>query len=88
MEDEALQLLREIKGSLSIVLGSNKLPSDKQLSAESLDNAVKEFQKLSIERKEWIESENIDKYIKGAPWRCGPFIIKQFGFTNYFKNFK
>jgi hypothetical protein len=29
MSDEALQILKEIKESLSIVLGTNKLPAEK-----------------------------------------------------------
>ena len=56
-----------------------------QFSKAYLDKAAKEFKKLSIERGEWVEESKIDKIIRDAPYRCGAFIQREFGFTNFFK---
>ena len=83
MADEILQILKEIKESLSIVLGTNKLPAEKQFSMEALDKASKEFKKLRKENDQWVMSYDIHKYIKSAPYNnVGNFIRDEFQFTN------
>jgi hypothetical protein len=67
------------------VIVSSDLPVKEQFSGEALNKAANEFQKLRIERGEWITDSDISKIIKKAPWRAGVFIIKEFLFKNYFK---
>lgn len=83
MKDEALEILKEIKESLSIVLGTNKLPTEKQFSIEALDKAAIEFKKLRKEHDQWVVGYEIHKYIKSAPYNnVGNFIRDEFQFTN------
>lgn len=83
MKDEALEILKEIKESLSIVLGTNKLPAEKQFSIEALDKAAIEFKKLRKEHDQWVVGYEIHKYIKSAPYNnAGNFIRDEFQFTN------
>ena len=84
-QKEILDEIKQLKNVLAKIIGSSELPAKEQFSVEAVEKAAKEFQKLSIERGEWVLDEEISKYIKGAPWRCGKFIIDEFGFTNYFK---
>ena len=75
MKDEAIILLKEIKESLSIVIGTNNLPAEKQFSIEALNKAAKEFSKLRKDYNQWISGYNIPKYIKSAPYNnVGNFI--------------
>jgi hypothetical protein len=81
------QILKEIKGLKALfaqLIGTSELSSKEKFSKEALDKAAKEFQKLSIERGEWVHDGDINKYIKNAPYRAGNFIRQEFGFTNYF----
>src|SRR5690606_33616731 len=64
-------------------------PHGERFSTEALDQAAKYFQKLSIDRGEWIEEWDIGKIIKDAPYnKAGAFIRTEFGFSNYFKRGK
>jgi hypothetical protein len=56
-----------------------------KFSKEAISRAAKEFQKMAIERKEWVTGDEIQKVIKHADWRSDWIIIGTFGFTNYFK---
>ena len=85
MEEKILKEIKEIKSILSQVIGSSELPVKLQFSKEAISKAAAEFQKLSIERGEWIEENEISKIIKKAPYYSGKFIIEKFDFTNYFK---
>ena len=85
MEKEILSEIRQLKAAISKLIGTSELPAKEQFSKESLDKAAKQFQKLSIERGEWIEEYIIDKYKKNARHRAGIFIRQEFGFSNYFK---
>lgn len=85
MPDELLIEIRQLKHALAHVLGVADLPEGQQFSEETLDKVAKEFQKLRIEREEWISDSDISKYIKNAGYRAGNFIREKFNFTNYFK---
>jgi hypothetical protein len=85
MQNELLAEIKELKTLLAKLIGTSDLPAKEQFSIDALDKAAKRFQKLSIERGEWIEDGNIDKFIKHAPYRAGTFIRQEFGFSNFFK---
>lgn len=85
MEKEILLEIKQLKAAISKLIGTADLPAKEQFSTEALDKAAKQFQKLSIERGEWVEEYNIDRYIKNARYRAGAFIRQEFGFSNYFK---
>lgn len=85
MEKQILDELQVLKNLVAHIVGTSGLPQDEQFSKEHLDKAAKAFQKLSIERGEWIDESDISKVIKGAPYQSGKFIQKEFGFTNCFK---
>ena len=85
MENKLLSEIKELKAAISILIGTSDLHPKDQFSKEALDKAAKQFQKLSIERGEWISDGDIHKYIKKAHYRAGSFIIREFNFTNYFR---
>lgn len=85
MQTELLSKIEELKNAITILIGTSDLPAPEKFSKEALDKAAKQFQKLSIERGDWVYNGNIDKYIKGAHYQAGAFIIREFKFTNYFK---
>lgn len=85
MQKELLAEVKELKTLIAKLIGTSDLPTTEQFSKEALDKAAKQFQKLSIERGEWVEDSNIDKCIKHAPYRAGTFIRQEFGFSNFFK---
>lgn len=80
-----LKELKEIKNVLAQLTGSSDLPKKEQFSKAALAEAAKAFRKLSMERGEWIADDRIGSIIKNAPYRAADFIIKEFGFLNYFK---
>lgn len=84
MEDRILKEIKELKSVIAQVIGSSELPAKQKFSKEAIAKAAKEFEKLSIERGEWLVESDIRKVIRKAPWRAGKFIIEKFGFTNYF----
>ena len=85
MQSELLSEIRSLKAAIATLIGTSDLSPKEQFSKEALDKAAKQFQKLSIERGDWISDSDISKFIKKAPYRAGTFIIKEFQFSNYFK---
>jgi hypothetical protein len=85
MEKEILHELRELKNIISQVIGSSDLPKQERFSKDAIAKAAKEFQKMAIERGEWVKEDDIAKYIKNAGWRSGAFIREHFSFSNHFK---
>ena len=85
MQNQLLAEIKELKTLLAKLIGTSDLPAKEQFSIDALDKAAKQFQKLSIEREEWIEDGKIDRFIKHAPYRAGTFIRQEFGFSNFFK---
>ena len=86
MQKELLAEIKELKAAISTLIGTSDLHPEEQFSKEALYKAAKQFQKLSIERGEWVNDSDITKYIKNAHYRAGAFIIREFNFTNYFKS--
>jgi hypothetical protein len=84
MQREILAEIRELKALMAKIIGTADLAPENQFSVEALDKAALEFEKLSIQRGDWVIDDNIEKYIKNAPWRAGRFIRENFGFRNYF----
>lgn len=85
MEEKILKEIKELKSLLAQLIGSSELPVKQQFSKEAITKAATEFQKLSIERGEWVTENEISSIIKKAPSYSGKFIIEKFEFTNYFK---
>jgi hypothetical protein len=89
MQKQILQEVKELKIAIAKVIGADLLLPEEPFSEEALNKAAKEFQKLSIERGEWVDDCHIKKYIKSAPYAgAGAFIKQEFFFTNYFKKGK
>jgi hypothetical protein len=84
MEDQVLKELKAVRKLLSELIGTEELPTRQKYSKEAIETAAKEFKTLSINRGKWIENGDISKFIKGAPYGSGKFIIEKFGFANYF----
>jgi hypothetical protein len=85
MEDRIFTELKHIRKLLSEVVGTTDLPATQKFSKESLSKAAKEFRKLSIERGQWIPSNELHKIINNAYWNSAKIIIEKFEFSNYFK---
>jgi hypothetical protein len=85
MEDRVLHEVMKIRSLISQLVGTNDLPVKEKFSKKAIAKAAKEFQKLSIERGEWLASHELHKIFDGAYWDAGKTIIEKFEFTNYFK---
>lgn len=88
MNKEIVNELQAIKSILANLVGTYNMPEGERFSIDALNKAAERFQKLSIERGDWIEEWDIDKVIKSAPWKAGAFIRSEFGFSNFFKRGK
>ena len=85
MQKQILTEIRELKSLISKVIGTSDQFPDNPFSTDALDRASREFERLSIQRGNWVKERDIQEHIKSAPWRCGKFIREEFGFQNYFK---
>lgn len=85
MEDKVLSEIKQIRKLLSELVGTTDLPASQKFSKEAISKAAKEFRKLSIDRGNWIPTDEIHRIIKLAPWHSGKTIIEKFEFSNYFK---
>jgi hypothetical protein len=86
MDKQILDEIFLIKTILSKLIGTSDGVSSDRFSNEALNKAATEFQKMSIERGDWISENNLNKYIKDAPYNgAGKFIRENFEFKNYFK---
>ncbi len=81
MQNELLAEIRSLKSAIATLIGTSDLSPKEQFSKEALSRVSKQFQKLSIDRGDWICDNDISKFIKKAPYRCGAFIIKEFQFS-------
>jgi hypothetical protein len=70
------------------LIGTSDSPKGQQFSKEALDAAAKQFQKLMIERGDWVADNDLYKYFKNAHHGAGALIRQEFGFSNYFKRGK
>lgn len=84
MEEKILKEIKDLKSIIAQVIGLSELPAKQKFSKEAITKAAKEFQKLTIERGEWLSESDIHKVIRKAPWRAGKFIIENYGFTKLF----
>ncbi len=55
MQKEILSEIKELRTALTQVLGISNFPPDQQFLKEALNKAAKEFQKLNIERGQWVQ---------------------------------
>lgn len=85
MQQQILNELKQLKEVLAILAGTANLSTREQFSRPALDKAAKQFQKLAIERDEWVNDDKISKYIKNAGYHAGNVIRSEFLFKNYFK---
>jgi arginine/ornithine N-succinyltransferase beta subunit len=59
MQNEILAEIKELRTALTQVLGISDLPPDQQFLKEALNKAAKEFQKLNIERGQWVADHSV-----------------------------
>jgi hypothetical protein len=85
MQNKILEELKGLKAIIAKLIGTIDLPLAEQFSNDAVLQAAKQFQKLSIERGEWVDEHSIHKYLKNAHYGTGTFIRQEFGFSNYFK---
>lgn len=85
MDTVVLKEIKQLKFAISQLIGTSELATNDRFSKGALSRVAKDFQKLSIERGDWISDHDIHKVIKGAPLNPGKLLISQFGFKNYFK---
>lgn len=84
-QEQILNEIKELKSIIAKLVGLSGQSTDKPFSTEALEKAAKLYQKLSIERGDWVNSHDINKHIKSASYNPGNFIIKELEFSNYFK---
>lgn len=85
MEQQILIELQEIRSLLAIVVGTAEQPKEKQFSMEALEKAAIAFQKMTIERGDWITESDLPRHLGPCPWRPGAFIREAFSFDHYIK---
>jgi hypothetical protein len=87
MEQENLLLreIQELKAILSTVIGTADRVGEDRFSTEALNQAAKLFQKMSVERGDWVDEDDLPKYLGPCPYRAGAFIQKEFTFTSWIK---
>ena len=59
MQKELLAEIKELKTAISTLIGTSDLLPEEQFSKEALAKAAKQFQKLSIERGEWVNDSDM-----------------------------
>ena len=84
-EDEVFSELKQIRKILSAIIGTSDLNEKEKFSQEAITKAAKEFQKMQIERGEWVGGYDIRKVIKHSTYNSPKLLIDQFQFKNYFK---
>jgi hypothetical protein len=77
--------IQELKAILAIVIGTADRVGVDRLSTEALEQAAKLFQKMSIERGDWVDEDDLPKFLGPCPWNAGAFIRKEFAFTSWVK---
>lgn len=82
---EVLIELKSLKTLIAQLMGSANPTAKNPFSKDELVKAEKEYKNLCIQRGEWIDTHDIPKVIRSAPWDAGSFIRDEFHFTNYFK---
>lgn len=85
MQNQILSELKEVKNILAKLSGTSEMPKSEQFSQLALDKAAKAFQRIEVERGEWVSENDIGKYLKSACWTAGKFIRTEFGFNNCIK---
>src|SRR5580658_8020630 len=80
-----LEELQELKSILSIVIGTADRVGEDRFSTEAIQEAAKLFQKMSIERGDWVSEKALEQYLGPCPWSAGAFIRKEFAFTSWVK---
>jgi len=84
-EEKILSELRQVKRLLTVLLGTEDLPTKEKFSRAAITKAASEFKKMQADRGEWIASGDVSEIIKHAPYNPATMLIEEFHFTNYFK---
>lgn len=84
-DNAVLKELQELKAILAIVIGTADRVGEDRFSTEALNEAAKLFQKMSIERGDWVSEKLLEDYLGPCPWNSGAFIRKEFAFTSWVK---
>ncbi|SRR5258706_8618442 len=86
MQKQILAELKELKAIIAKVIGTGDLPPDERFSIEAIDKAAKDFHRMEKERGDWVNEQDIGKYLKGGGWRSAKFIRTEFSFNACIKN--
>jgi len=78
-----LREIQELKAMLAIVIGTADRVGEELFSREALAEAANLFKKMSIDRGEWVDEEELPKYLGPCPYNVGTFIRKEFAFTSW-----
>lgn len=85
MEEQVLKELKEIKDLLAHLTGTHDLPKKDRFSKAAIAKAAKEYQKLAMQRDDWIPRWKFNKVFMETPRNCEKVLIEKFKFTNYYK---
>jgi hypothetical protein len=88
MEKEILEELKQFKSLFLKVTGTSDIPATEIFKKEALDKAAKQFQKMEIQRGEWVAESDLSNYFKDVSWMAGKFIREEFEFTAWIKHGK
>lgn len=85
MEDKIYTELKELRLLLARLIGTADQPVENQFSQEAVEKAAKAYQRMTIERGDWITEKEFPKYLGLCSWRAGKFIQEAFAFNHVIK---
>ncbi len=88
MENEILEELKQFKSLFLKMTGTSDVAPIDIFKKEALDKAAKQFQKMEIQRGEWVPESDLSTYFKDCSWMAGKFIREEFEFTAWIKHQK
>lgn len=84
MNKQILEELKDLKSVVYKLAGISEQSDESPISTEAIEKATKEFRSLEIQRGEWLQDYDLDKYFKGVGYGAGKFIREVFEFKDYF----
>ena len=85
MEEKIYTELKELRLLLAKIIGTSDQARENQFSQEAVEKAAKAYQKMTIERGDWITEKELPKYLGPCSWRAGKFIREAFAFNHIIK---
>ena len=83
--NDILREIQDLKAILATVIGTADRVGEDRFSTEAVNEAAKLFKKMSIERGDWVDEDDLPKYLGPCPYNVGTFIRKEFAFTGWAK---